>query len=182
MNFIVFLILSNISIISSFTPPSCGHRGSMSSHTTSTPIMNHCDTTKLHAAAKSAKSSKSSKSAKSSKSSKSSKTAKAKAAKVVEEKPVTVLKSEFISSLSEKTGLSKTDSQAALAAVLDIIQEEVAAGKRINMLGFGTFKLSRRSARKGRNPRTGEEIEIKESFSPSFSASKSFKERVNPDR
>jgi len=143
--------------------------------------MNHYDTTKLYAAAKSAKSVKSSKSesAKSSKSSKSSKAAKA--AKIVE-KPVTFSKSEFISSLSEKTGLSKTDSQAALNGVLDVIQEEVAAGKRISMLGFGTWKLSRRAARKGRNPRTGEEIDIKESFSPSFSASKSFKERVNPDR
>jgi len=100
----------------------------------------------------------------------------------VEEKAPTFLKSEFVASIAAKTGLSKTASEAALAAVLDTIQEEVAAGKRINMLGFGTFKLSHRAARKGRNPRTGEEIEIQASYSPSFSASKTFKERVNLDR
>lgn len=60
--------------------------------------------------------------------------------------------------------------------------QEVAAGKRINLLGFGTFKLTARAARKGRNPQTGEELQIKASNSPSFTASKVFKERVNPDR
>ena len=60
--------------------------------------------------------------------------------------------------------------------------QNVAAGKRISMLGFGTFKLTRRKARKGRNPKTGEEIDIKASNSPSFSAGKAFKERCNPDK
>lgn len=60
--------------------------------------------------------------------------------------------------------------------------QEVADGKRINLPGFGTFKLNFRAARKGRNPATGEEIDIKASYSPSFSASKTFKEMCNPDR
>jgi DNA-binding protein HU-beta len=61
-------------------------------------------------------------------------------------------------------------------------QQETAAGKRINLPGFGTFKLSFRAARKGRNPKTGEEMDIKASYSPSFSASKTFKDMCNPDR
>lgn len=60
--------------------------------------------------------------------------------------------------------------------------QEVASGKRINLPGFGTFKLSYRAARKGRNPKTGEEMDIKASYSPSFSASKTFKDMANPDR
>ena len=119
MNISLLLLLSNISIIASFTP-SCSLGGRSCMSRTSKPIMNR-DTTKLYAA-KSAKSSKSTKSAKS-KSKSKSKSSKASKAKAVEEKPVTVLKSEFISSLSAKTGLSKIDSQAALTAVLDIIQE-----------------------------------------------------------
>jgi len=91
-------------------------------------------------------------------------------------------KADFISSVSEKTGLSKSDSEAALAAVLDTITEEVSAGKRVGVIGFGTFKLSYRSARKGRNPQTGEELDIKASYSPSFTASKAFKEKVNEGR
>lgn len=54
--------------------------------------------------------------------------------------------------------------------------------KRISLPGFGTFKLTYRAARKGRNPKTGEEIDIRESYSPSFTASKTFKEMCNPDR
>lgn len=57
--------------------------------------------------------------------------------------------------------------------------QNVAQGKRISMLGFGTFKLTHRAARKGRNPKTGEEIQIKASKTPSFSAGKAFKEKCN---
>jgi len=60
--------------------------------------------------------------------------------------------------------------------------QEVAAGKRVAINGFGTFKLSHRAARKGRNPQTGEPLDIKASNSPSFTASKTFKEKVNPGR
>merc|ERR1712129_132415 len=102
--------------------------------------------------------------------------------KEVKEKPTTFSKSEFISRISDKTGSTKKDSEAALAAVIDVIKEEVSGGKRINISGFGTFKLTFRAARKGRNPRTGEAIDIRESYSPSFSASQPFKDACNPDR
>jgi len=92
---------------------------------------------------------------------------------------VTFRKPEFVSRIAEKTGMSKADSEAALSAVLETITEEVASGKRISMLGFGTFKLTHRKARKGRNPKTGEPIDIAASKSPSFSAGKAFKERCN---
>jgi len=92
----------------------------------------------------------------------------------------TVRKPEFLASISEKTGVSKKDADAVLTAVLETIQEEVSSGKRINFLGFGTFKLSERSARTGRNPQTGESIEIKASKSLGFTVSKSLKEKMNP--
>ena len=91
----------------------------------------------------------------------------------------TFRKTDFVSSVAEKTGMSKVDSERALNAVLETIQEEVSAGKKISMIGFGSFKLSHRAARKGRNPKTGEEIEIKASKTPTFTASKNFKERCN---
>eukprot|EP00816_Leptocylindrus_hargravesii_P012119 CAMPEP_0196801950 /NCGR_PEP_ID=MMETSP1362-20130617/1712_1 /TAXON_ID=163516 /ORGANISM="Leptocylindrus danicus, Strain CCMP1856" /LENGTH=149 /DNA_ID=CAMNT_0042173141 /DNA_START=38 /DNA_END=487 /DNA_ORIENTATION=- len=88
-------------------------------------------------------------------------------------------KSEFVASIAEKTGMTKTASEQALAAVLDVIQEQVAAGKKISLVGFGTWKLTHRAARTGRNPKTGEPIQIQASNSPSFSASKTFKEKCN---
>jgi len=101
---------------------------------------------------------------------------KSKAAAAKEE---TFRKGDFVTSIIEKTGLTKAESESALNAVLEIIQEEVSAGKKVSMIGFGSFKLTHRAARKGRNPKTGEEIDIKASKSPSFSASKPFKERCN---
>mmetsp|Transcript_21475 Transcript_21475/g.46563 ORF Transcript_21475/g.46563 Transcript_21475/m.46563 type:complete len:175 (+) Transcript_21475:143-667(+) len=99
-----------------------------------------------------------------------------------EEGVVNFKKAEFVSAVAEKTGMTKAESEVALSAVLNVIATEVAAGKRISLPGFGTFKLNYRAARKGRNPKTGDEIDIKASYSPSFSASKTFKEMANPDR
>ena len=100
-----------------------------------------------------------------------------------EEVVVNFKKAEFVSAIATKTGLTKSDSEMALSAVLSIITDEVATNKkRISLPGFGTFKLSYRKARKGRNPKTGDEIDIKESYSPSFTASKTFKDLCNPDR
>jgi len=98
------------------------------------------------------------------------------------EEVISFKKAEFVASIAEKTGFSKADSSAALAAVFEVISEEVADGKRVPINGFGTFKLSKRAGRKGRNPKTGEEIEIKPSNTPAFTASKIFKEKVNPGR
>jgi len=98
------------------------------------------------------------------------------------EEVVNFKKAEFVAGVAERTGMTKIESETALAAVLDVISSEVAGGKRISLPGFGTFKLNFRSARKGRNPKTGEEIDIKASKSPSFTPSKVFKELANPDR
>mmetsp|Transcript_4986 Transcript_4986/g.9269 ORF Transcript_4986/g.9269 Transcript_4986/m.9269 type:complete len:185 (-) Transcript_4986:10-564(-) len=98
------------------------------------------------------------------------------------EEVVNFKKADFVAAISEKTGMTKAESDMALAAVLNVIATEVADGKRINLPGFGTFKRNFRQSRMGRNPATGEEIEIKAAFSPSFTASKTFKEMCNPDR
>jgi len=91
----------------------------------------------------------------------------------------TFRKADFVASVAEKTGLSKKDSEAALTAVLDTLQEQVGAGKRVNLPGFGTFTLRERAARKGRNPRTGEDLQIAASKSPGFSAAKAWKDAIN---
>ena len=88
-------------------------------------------------------------------------------------------KADFITSVAEKTGMSKKESEEALKAVLDTLQEQVGAGKRVNLPGFGTFTLRQRAARKGRNPRTGEELQIAASKSPAFSAAKAWKDAIN---
>ena len=94
-------------------------------------------------------------------------------------KPETVRKADFIADIVEKTGMTKKESEASLKAILEVLQENVSAGKRVNLQGFGTFTLKERAARKGRNPRTGEEIAIAASKTPGFSASKSWKDEIN---
>ncbi len=81
-------------------------------------------------------------------------------------------KSELVGVVAEKTGLSKADVARALDDALAEIRRTVAGGETVALRGFGTFRLSERSARKGRNPRTGEEIEIAASQSLAFKASK----------
>eukprot|EP00577_Skeletonema_sp_RCC1716_P026613 CAMPEP_0113399188 /NCGR_PEP_ID=MMETSP0013_2-20120614/15393_1 /TAXON_ID=2843 ORGANISM="Skeletonema costatum, Strain 1716" /NCGR_SAMPLE_ID=MMETSP0013_2 /ASSEMBLY_ACC=CAM_ASM_000158 /LENGTH=195 /DNA_ID=CAMNT_0000284047 /DNA_START=85 /DNA_END=672 /DNA_ORIENTATION=+ /assembly_acc=CAM_ASM_000158 len=117
------------------------------------------------------------------KSSTTKSTKKKSSAKSDTEAPVNFKKAEFVSAIAQKTGLTKSESEHALSSILSIITEELSVGrKRISLPGFGTFKLTYRAARKGRNPKTGEEIDIKESYSPSFTASKTFKDLCNPDR
>ncbi|MGI6572687.1 MAG: HU family DNA-binding protein [Fermentimonas sp.] len=69
-------------------------------------------------------------------------------------------KSELVSAIAEKTGLSKVDAKKALDATLETISEEVKSGGKVVLVGFGTFSVSERSARKGINPRTKEPINI----------------------
>lgn len=91
----------------------------------------------------------------------------------------TFRKAEFIAAVALKTGMNKKDSETALKAVLDVVQEQVGSGKRVNLAGFGTFTLKQRAARKGRNPQTGEELQIAASKSPGFSPAKAWKDAVN---
>ncbi len=87
-------------------------------------------------------------------------------------------KSELITAVAEQTGLSKKDAEQAIKAVFDSIEKAVAAGDKVQIVGFGTFELRTRSARQGRNPRTKEPIEIPASKLPVFKAGQGFKNAV----
>ena len=88
-------------------------------------------------------------------------------------------KTELVAAMAEKTGLSKKDAEAALKAFTDIVAEELKKGEKIQLVGFGTFEVSERAARTGRNPQTGEEMTIAASKSPKFKAGKALKDSLN---
>ena len=88
-------------------------------------------------------------------------------------------KTELIATVAEKAGISKKDADAAVNTTLDTIVEMVAAGDKVQLVGFGTFEPRERSAKTGKNPRTGESIEIPASKIPAFKAGKAFKDIVN---
>lgn len=87
-------------------------------------------------------------------------------------------KSEFAATVATKAGISKTAAIAAVEAVLGSITETVAGGGEVALSGFGVFKSTTRPARKGRNPATGEAVNIPAKTSPKFVPGKSFKENV----
>lgn len=88
-------------------------------------------------------------------------------------------KTELVASVASKAGLSKADAEKAVNATIASIEEAVAGGDSVALIGFGTFKVSERAARTGVNPATGEKIKIKASKAPTFKAGKAFKEAVN---
>ena len=88
-------------------------------------------------------------------------------------------KTELVSAMAEKTGLSKKDAEAALKAFTDVVAEELKKGEKIQLVGFGTFEVSEGAARTGRNPQTGAEMTIPASKSPKFKAGKALKDLVN---
>ena len=88
-------------------------------------------------------------------------------------------KTELIAAVAEKAGISKKDADAAVNTTLDTLVEMVAAGDKVQLVGFGTFEPRERSAKTGKNPRTGESIEIPASKIPAFKAGKAFKDIVN---
>ena len=87
-------------------------------------------------------------------------------------------KVELVAAVAEKAELSKKDAEKAVAAVFAAIEEAVAAGDKVQLVGFGTFEVRERSARTGRNPQTGAEIKIAASKQPAFKAGKAFKDAV----
>ena len=87
-------------------------------------------------------------------------------------------KEELVKEISKKTKLSQKISSDVLSATLEIIQKTVAKGKKVTLVGFGTFESRRRAARTGRNPQTGKAIKIPAKKVPAFSAGKAFKEMV----
>lgn len=88
-------------------------------------------------------------------------------------------KTELIEAVAEASGLTKTDSDKAVNALLGAIQSAVQSGDKVTIPGFGSFSVSERKARTGRNPQTGETIKIAASKSPKFSAGSGFKAAVN---
>jgi DNA-binding protein HU-beta len=88
-------------------------------------------------------------------------------------------KGELIDSVAAKAGMSRADATKAVDAVLDSVTQELRGGGGVSLVGFGTFSVKARAARMGRNPRTGEAIQIKASNVPGFKAGKALKEAVN---
>ncbi len=88
-------------------------------------------------------------------------------------------KTELVAAMAEQTNLSKKDAEAALKAFIDVVSEELKKGEKVQLVGFGTFEVSERAARKGRNPQTGETMEIKASKTPKFKAGKALKDMMN---
>ena len=88
-------------------------------------------------------------------------------------------KTELVAAMAEQTQLSKKDAEAALKAFIDVVSEEMKKGEKVQLVGFGTFEVSERAAREGRNPRTGETMTIAASKAPKFKAGKALKDLVN---
>ncbi|MDO5571848.1 MAG: HU family DNA-binding protein [Bacteroidales bacterium] len=88
-------------------------------------------------------------------------------------------KSEMIEALAKETGLTKADVEKVFNGTFDLFKSELAKGEKVSVAGFGTFKISERAARDGRNPQTGETIHIKASKSVSFKAGTELKAKVN---
>ena len=88
-------------------------------------------------------------------------------------------KTELVAAMAEQTNLSKNDAEAALKAFIDVVSEELKKGEKVQLVGFGTFEVSERAAREGRNPQTGETMEIKASKTPKFKAGKALKDMMN---
>ncbi|MFO7263651.1 MAG: HU family DNA-binding protein [Bacillota bacterium] len=87
-------------------------------------------------------------------------------------------KTELIAQVAEMTSLSKKDAAKAVDAVFDAITAALKRGEKVQLIGFGNFEVRERSARKGRNPQTGEEINIAASRVPAFKPGKALKEEV----
>lgn len=88
-------------------------------------------------------------------------------------------KSELIAKVAEKAGISKKDADKASSAMVESIIEALQSGEKVQIVGFGAFEVRKREARKGRNPRTKQEITIPASALPVFKAGKSFKDAVS---
>lgn len=88
-------------------------------------------------------------------------------------------KTELIAAIAAKTELSKKDSEKAVKAFIDVVTEELIKGEKIQLVGFGTFEVSERAAREGRNPLTGATMSIPATKAPKFKVGKALKDAVN---
>ena len=88
-------------------------------------------------------------------------------------------KSDLIAAIAAKTGDTKKDAEASLNAFVEAVEETLVKGGKVQLVGFGSFEVRKRAARKGRNPQTKEEIKIPASKAPVFKAGKALKDLVN---
>ncbi|ORJ62918.1 HU family DNA-binding protein [Geothermobacter hydrogeniphilus] len=88
-------------------------------------------------------------------------------------------KADLVNAMAEKAGLSKADAEKALAAFTGVITDALKAGDKVALVGFGTFSVGDRAARTGKNPQTGEPINIPAAKTPKFKAGKALKDAVN---
>ena len=88
-------------------------------------------------------------------------------------------KSELVAAIASKADISKKDAEAAVKAFTETVTEELKNGGKVQLVGFGTFEVSKRAARTGRNPQTGKEMKIAASKAPKFKAGKALKDAVN---
>ena len=88
-------------------------------------------------------------------------------------------KSELIAAIASKTGATKKDAEATLNAFIDVVTETLVKGDKVQLVGFGSFEVRKRAARKGRNPQTKEEIKIPASKAPVFKAGKALTDLIN---
>ncbi|MCY8499842.1 HU family DNA-binding protein [Bacillus atrophaeus] len=87
-------------------------------------------------------------------------------------------KTEFVGAVAEKLGVTKKEATPKVEAVFEVLAETLSKGEEIKVSGFGTFEVRERAARKGRNPQTGEEIDIPATKAPAFKAAKALKDAV----
>ena len=88
-------------------------------------------------------------------------------------------KTELVAAIASKANISKKDAEASVKAFTEVVAEELKKGEKIQLVGFGTFEVSARAARTGRNPQTGEEMKIPASKAPKFKAGKALKDAIN---
>ena len=88
-------------------------------------------------------------------------------------------KTELIAAVAEKAEISKKDAEKAVKAFTEVVSDELVKGEKIQLVGFGTFEVTERPAREGRNPKTGEVMTIAASKAPKFKAGKALKDMVN---
>ena len=86
---------------------------------------------------------------------------------------------ELVAAMADKAGLAKKDAEKALKAFTDVVAEELKKEGKVQLVGFGTFEVSKRAAREGRNPQTGATMAIAASKAPKFKAGKALKDMIN---
>ena len=88
-------------------------------------------------------------------------------------------KTELVAAMAEQAEMTKKDAEKALTAFTEVVAKELKNGGKVQLVGFGTFEVSERSGREGRNPQTGEPMKIDASKAPKFKAGKALKDEVN---